>query len=242
MSNLKFIDIIKSPYNGFKGREGLEWSNIWIDSANIETSRRILLIGDSTIRMIRSTLANRINFPVDMIGTSSRLDDILFINLVDAFFENTIYSYDTIVIQLGHHGRTNIDGGEFNNAELYKYEGDLKALIIFLKQYSNNVIIESIFDTIIPNNIFLRKILNILPIIYDVLRIISYKEKYDDRINKITNAKSNTAKRLADKEGIFYADINNYMRKKKYFHIDHIHYENKAKHVIVNYMLKYISI
>ena len=50
----KYSEIINVTYNGFKGREPLEWSNCWIDSANVESEKRILLIGDSTVRMITS--------------------------------------------------------------------------------------------------------------------------------------------------------------------------------------------
>lgn len=38
-------------------REGTEWVNFWVDNANLEDNgRRILLVGDSTSRVIRRSL------------------------------------------------------------------------------------------------------------------------------------------------------------------------------------------
>ena len=91
-------------------REEIEWSNFWIDEANKENKDRILIIGDSTARMIRSTLAKMSNRPVDLFATSSGLHDSLFVNQIDCFFKSE-YQYDTIIVQLGHHARTGSGGG-----------------------------------------------------------------------------------------------------------------------------------
>ena len=179
---MKYRNFIEIPYNNLSGREELEWSNVWIDSANAKNSKRILLIGDSTVRMIRSTFAKKVKCPVDMIGSSSRLDDILFINLIDSFFDDSLYKYDCIFLQLGHHGRTNRKGGKFNEDDLNQFENGLKALIFFLQQFSNNIIVESIFDSVITNNI-LNKLQKKLPFINNLLRFVSYKEVYDNNIN-----------------------------------------------------------
>ena len=118
-----FKDMISCPYDGLTGREEIEWSNLWWDKANQKTNRRYLLVGDSTMRMVRSTFAKITNSPVDMIGSSSDVDDILFISLVDAFFSTNQYKYDAIFVQLGHHSRTSKDGGVFSNTDLQRFMG-----------------------------------------------------------------------------------------------------------------------
>ena len=54
----KYKELLDIISNGLTEREDIEWSNVWIDSANVETSVRYLLIGDSTMRMVRSTFAS----------------------------------------------------------------------------------------------------------------------------------------------------------------------------------------
>lgn len=92
-------------------REEVEWANYWIDQANVVSEKRILLIGDSTARMVRRTLAKLTKCPVDLIASSSSLHDELFVNLIDGYFKNLLYSYDYIFVQLGHHAEIEIDDG-----------------------------------------------------------------------------------------------------------------------------------
>lgn len=92
-------------------REDIEWSNFWIDKANAYSSKRILLIGDSTSRIIRSTFSRISGCPVDLLATSSALHDELFINQINAFFNQSKYKYETIFVQLGHHAVYNKMGG-----------------------------------------------------------------------------------------------------------------------------------
>lgn len=39
---------------------------------------------------------------------------------------------------------------------------------------------------------------------------------------------------------IVFADVNSYMKNLNYYHIDHIHFEDKAKIEIARFMQKYI--
>lgn len=80
-------------------REEVEWSNFWRDRANEESNNRILLVGDSTARMVRSTLASLTGRPVDLLATSSGLHDSLFINQIDCFFSSMEYEYSHIFVQ-----------------------------------------------------------------------------------------------------------------------------------------------
>lgn len=77
---------IKNKSSFLTEREDIEWPNFWIDRANDNSSKRILLIGDSTSRMIRSTFSKISGSPVDLLATSSALHDELFINQINAFF------------------------------------------------------------------------------------------------------------------------------------------------------------
>lgn len=90
MKLTRYENLLDSIYNGLNGREEIEWSNVWIDSANEKTNVRYLLIGDSTMRMVRSTFARLTSCPVDLIGTSSKLNDKLFVDLIDTFFSGSI--------------------------------------------------------------------------------------------------------------------------------------------------------
>lgn len=63
-----YSKMIKNVHDIKEGREDIEWSNYWIDNADKETEQRILLIGDSTMRMVRSTFAKMAKIPVDMWG------------------------------------------------------------------------------------------------------------------------------------------------------------------------------
>ena len=73
---------------------------------------------------------------------------------------------------------------------------------------------------------------------------IEEKYLYDIDINVVTNAKTETSKKIANSMtgGVIFADLNDYMKRKKFYHIDHIHFENKAKKQIVNFMLRYINL
>lgn len=53
-------------------REKLEWVNFWIDQSNEENvKKRILLVGDSTSRVIRRTMSETLGgMPVDLFATS----------------------------------------------------------------------------------------------------------------------------------------------------------------------------
>lgn len=89
-------------------REETEWLNYWIDSANKET-KRVLLIGDSIARAIRKSLNESLRndgYVVDLLATSFEVsENISFKVLVDFFNINCSYHYDYIFFNWGfHHG------------------------------------------------------------------------------------------------------------------------------------------
>lgn len=143
-----FRELLGNPYIGYQGRERTEWSNTWIDKASDDIDNRILLIGDSTSRLIRSTMASVTGRPVDMIGSSFAIDDELFVNLIDSFFLNTIYKYNTIYIQIGTHSLYGKEGRIFGEKDYNDHYRNLNVLIDYLKQYTDNIVLETCYLTV----------------------------------------------------------------------------------------------
>lgn len=220
---------IKNRSSFLTEREDIEWSNFWIDRANTKSSKRILLIGDSTSRMIRSTFSKISGCPVDLLATSSALHDELFINQINAFFNQSKYKYETIFVQLGHHAVYNKMGGDYEENDYLIFEKEYSALIDFLKQFTSNIILESILLTVVPYKHF--------SYLYRKLRI---KEKEDVHANYIKIRKNEIIKKIAIEKNMPFCDISSFMQKTKYVHKDHIHYEKAAMPVIVQELIKYI--
>ena len=223
------IDTVNIP----KYREYVEWSNFWYDRANECVVPRLLIIGDSTARMVRSTLAKLTDMPVDLLASSSSIDDALFVNQVNTFFAGVDNRYSAIYIQLGHHGRVNKEGGEYTESDFEKYRFDLITLIDYLRQYTDKIILETIFDAVEAKNI----------IKYVFCKCGFIKEKFDDTINRITRRKNDIIRDIAQNDnlgGLFFLDINERVNRMNFVRIDHIHFEKKAKQYIANEMKLFI--
>ncbi|MBQ8271269.1 MAG: SGNH/GDSL hydrolase family protein [Bacteroidaceae bacterium] len=222
---------LKKIYNNTHDREPIEWGNTWIDKASDTNTKRILLVGESTSRMVRSTLARLSGYAVDMIGTSSRLDDELFVNQIDSYFNNFTYKYDAIVIQIGHHGRE--PRKENNNIEqdYQEFREAFDSLVTYLKNISSNIIVETIFDSIIPNKNWHKFFIHRGWI----------KEKKDDEINSVTTRRNRIMQQVAQAHNLKFLDINPIVDRTNYIHIDHTHFEDKAKAYIAAEMLKVIE-
>ena len=221
---------LKKIYNNIEDREQIEWGNSWIDNANTN-NKRILLIGESTVRMVRSVLACISGYSVDMIGTSSRLDDELFVNQIDSFFNNFIYKYDAILVQIGHHGIKKRSSNATIEQDEAEYRDAFDALLTYLKGKSNNITVETIFDSVIPNKkwheFFIHR--------------GWMRETKDNNINKTTNRRNEIMREVALKHGVKFFDINPIVDKKRFIHIDHTHFENKAKPFLAYERLKIIN-
>lgn len=229
----RFRDMLRTSVEAqSKLREDIEWSNFWWDDANKQSDKRICLVGDSTARMVRSALAKALKAPVDLIATSAGFHDELFVSQVDTFFTTGYQKYDAIFVQLGHHAEIGKSGGVFEECDYNTYYEDYKDFILFLQQMTNNVVVESVFYTVIPNKSPLAK----------VRRFFKLKEKYDESINGPKQKKNDLACEASKETGAKYLDINNYMltKGKWYRHRDHIHFEDSAKTFIVDKMLEYL--
>lgn len=161
-----------------------------------------------------------------MIGTSANIYDELFVNLIDSFFNNTCYRYDAIFVQLGHHGRIGMDGGEFTDKDLSRYKEDMTNLLAFLRQFCPCIIVETIFDAVIPAS----KLQQIL------IRLRIKKETPDAKINAVTQAKNTVLSSVCENTQYHLLDINGFMNAQHCFHTDHIHFEQRAKRVIADRM------
>ena len=219
------------PHSSLKGREELEWSNFWYDDANSFSAQRILLVGDSTARMVRKELANRLCLPVDLFATSSGLHDELFCNQIDAFF-SIKRKYDVIFVQLGNHSRQNEEGGQYTDIDFERYRCDMRSLFLYLKQFSHKIYLETIFECVKP----------ISKINYIFEKIFNIKiEKWDEIINSNTRRKNVIIYEIAEQMNGGFLDINEFMKGEKYLRVDHIHFEKKAIPAIVNQMVMAIE-
>ena len=221
-----YRSLLESVHGNICGREDIEWSNFWYDRANGEDARRILLVGDSTSRMVRSRLAKELNEPVDLLGTSSGLHDSLFCSQVDAFFECG-RRYDAVFIQLGNHSRVNDDGETYQTEDYDRFGRDLRALITFLQQYSDRIILETVFFCVKP----LGKISSWIERTFRIKL-----EEYDENINSNSRQKNLMIRQVAQELGVELLDVNATMMNSNCMRIDHIHFERRTVHAIVKIM------
>lgn len=204
---------------------------------------RILLIGDSTARMVRSSFEWVAKRPVDMIGTSCGLNDVLFLKQMEALFISEQFHYDCIFVQLGHHSIKNERGENYSEDDFRQFRKDYVALLDYLQQYCNNIVLLTNFLNVSPLPKWASNKLKLLPIL--LYRKIK-GEKIDWLWSATVQKKNEIILEIAKEHGYKYCDIDLLMRKDcqgsfpKYIHVDHIHYEPRAKVPIVQEYMKYI--
>lgn len=244
MKNLS--EFIIPAYDGLSGREEIEWANFWYSKAQNPPpigEQRILLVGDSTARMVRSTFERSLGVPVDMIGTSCGLHDILFIRQVEAFFASSLYKYSAIYIQMGHHSIRGEGGELYQEPDYERFREDYKGLLTYLRQYTSHIILLTCFLNVMPLPPKFSSVLKSIPIL--AWRKIK-GEKIDYSWSDVVIRKNAIIKDIAEKEGLKFCDIDGWMRAQcqgwfpKYIHLDHIHYEPRAKAAIVKEYAKYL--
>lgn len=242
-----YKDSIINVHNEFQYRESIEWTNTWISDADQRRnqSKRYLLIGDSTSRMVRSTLERVAGCPVDMIGTSSALYDELFVKLIDGFFKDNLYHYDIAFVQLGHHGLRPVGGGVYGTYLLNDYEDfeyDMRMFLSYLSQHTDRIIVESIFDSVVPSHFRGKKLYLLLRQKIPFLRRLQLlHEQKDERLNSIKHRKNDILMGLCNAMNISFLDINEFMNHLNFIHEDHIHFEKAAKIVIAKKMIDFIQ-
>lgn len=121
-------------------RERIEWLNYWIEDAN-EDKKRIILLGDSVTREIRKRLNSfmREEYAVDLIAMSYSILDDMLVEELKHFFERTPYRYDTIIYQMGAHHGYHLECIKSDEA-VKQYADKTEEILKLLSQYSVNLI------------------------------------------------------------------------------------------------------
>lgn len=218
-------------------RADLEWSNTWIDKANLinleksnSSGGRILLIGDSVIRMARSNLADIENVPVDMIASSYNLDDPLFIGMIDNFFASERYNYEVVFVQISHHG-SGLQEEHLSIIDRFSpeyYDRCMRGLVSFLEQYCSNIILVHPFEFYLRNNDYSHYICP-----GKLFRFLTkygiVKQKKDIVKNIIVSKRKEIIEKIARERNHPVLDLETKISKYSHIIVDSIHPENKMK-------------
>lgn len=95
---------------------------------------------------------------------------------------------------------------------------------------------ESIFESVIPPSA-LKHILAKYGLMRGFVKYLFGKETKDDIINGVTNRKNEVLYDISINWKLKWLDINKHTNSMKFSHIDHIHFEKRAKEFIANKML-----
>lgn len=233
----RLTDMMVHRYDGFLGREEIEWSNFWYSSSNVDVDTRYLFVGDSTLRMLRGDFERATKVPVDFFASSSSLHDEMFIRQMDCFFSVIKHKYDVIFVQLGSHSRCGESGEPYQADDYEMLRTDYSIILDYLRQFGKRIIVEPSWLIVKGKNRLLRK-LNLYRL---GKKLGLYKEPFDEQATEITRKKNRVFKSVAEGKGIEFFDINAIMDRTYFVRHDHIHYEDIAKAFIVEQMLKILK-
>lgn len=121
-------------------REKIEWLNYWIEEAN-QDRKRIILIGDSVTRETRKKLNSfmKRKYVVDLMAMSYGILDNKAFEEIQHFFQTTSYKYDVIIYQMGAHHGYHIDCLNIAD-DAVRFANRTKKILEFLSQQSKNTI------------------------------------------------------------------------------------------------------
>lgn len=221
-------------------RERLEWVNFWIDQANEEEEgKRILLVGDSTSRVIRRTMSEVLGgIPVDLFATSAALRDVIYWDQLDDFFNHSIYKYNYIFVQVGNHSRINEEGsGPFTEYDYTRFHDDYTILIEYLQNYCKRIILEPCYLMVVPRKYgwFKNKALKA---IHKYLKVKIHQQP-NIEANAVSQKKNVIMKQVAEELSMPWCDINAYLDSTYFIRRDNIHYEYRASLPICNYLINF---
>lgn len=168
-----------------------------------------------------------IGLPVDMLGSSSGLHDILFLKQLEALFASECYQYSYIFIQMGHHSIRGENGELYTENDYNRFREDYIALINYLRRYSKNIILLTCFLNVLPLPSRLNSTLKSIPVL--LWRKV-FGEKIDYSWSDVVIRKNKIIQEISKSEKLKFCDISGIMREKcegmfpKYIHKDHIHY------------------
>lgn len=204
------------------GREQIEWVNYWWEDANDNSKERWLLLGDSVIRQIRSTLNRMVGdkIAIDCFCTSTYLDDELLMKEIKDFISVQDYHYSKILINVGfHHG---LDRNVAENSEDER---------IFRKAYEDIV------------ELCLIQCDNIVMISGTLEAKTEDFDSLDDKINKEIEARNRVVSEICKINDFIYIDLFHYFKKKhfKYKHRDNVHFFRNADTIMSRLVYKAIK-
>lgn len=221
-------------------REKLEWVNFWIDQANEEEEgKRILLVGDSTSRVIRRTMSEVLGgIPVDLFATSAALRDVIYWDQLDDFFNHSIYKYNYIFVQVGNHSRINEEGsGPFTEYDYTRFHDDYTTLIKYLQNYCKRIILEPCYPMVIPKE-YGRLKSNFRKAIHKYFKVKFYQQP-NEEANAVSMKKNEIMHNVAQELSVPWCDINAYLDNTYYIRRDHIHYEYRANIPICKFLINF---
>lgn len=198
-----------------KYRERIEWLNYWIEDAN-KDKKRILLIGDSVTREMRKKLNFYLNdlYAVDLLAMSySIIDEVLF-KEIKHFFEISKYEYEYIFYQLGGHHGYWISCNTSRNDEIC-YINKTRKIIQYLKKCTTNLITMS----------------------------ITLEREHDVEGINLTNHNDELKKRneiigkVSEKENVIFYDLNEKMDYQKIRYSDWCHFYEECYEYITRLIL-----
>lgn len=227
---------VQSIFSEAKIREQIEWVNYWLD--NSSNDKRILLIGDSTSRMVRSTLEKVVDMPVDFIGSSSHMLDEFLLRQIEFFFEMSPYSYEMIHIQIGGHGIESMPMNIDIQAFYEDYKEQYRFVLRYLKSKGKIVIVGTTTQIVLYNNDrnpILKKIYNHLH--------SAKSEVPDSKYEAGIVRRNQIVKELAIEENVACNDLYNHLLAEtcNMRHVDHVHYEKKSKKYIARKIAGYLK-
>ena len=126
-----------------ENREKIEWLNYWIEDANKE-KKRIVLIGDSVTRALRKMLNLFMNetYAVDLVAMSYGLLDDMAFGEIKHFFDVMNYQYEYVFFQLGGHHGYHVKCSDCSE-EAILYKNKSYEILTFLKERVQKVIVLS---------------------------------------------------------------------------------------------------
>ncbi len=196
-------------------RENIEWTNTWIENALDTDNERILLIGGSTAREIRSRLSKVLKKTIDFIGTSSLYEDPCFYNVFDSFFSNNVYKYSLIIINLGAHGtylHSSID-----KIHSKRFKNSFEKFIQYCIKKCPNI-----------------AILFVAPQVYD-----DNTSEYNEEMNHEICHRNKIYKEVAKKYSLKTIDVYSYIISNRdiFEYRDHVHFANEESQMaLANYI------
>lgn len=197
-------------------REEIEWTNTWIDKANTNNSR-ILFIGDSVTRQLRSELSRFLfeELPVDLYASSYALNDAIFWTSVEQFL-NSGYTYEIIIIHYGfHHGFSTMCSSSHDN--YLEYKGNYQKLIDLCKLHSKRIVVMTGTSYVCKNNL----------------------SEIDEEWEEEVLTRNSISKELAGENNIQLFDMYQLISHSRgeFKYIDHVHLERKADIFIIYQLL-----